>query len=461
MIKNITKLHSFRALTFLLLGFALSGCGKDYLEEKPDKSYVVPKTITDFQQLLDNFRFFVQALTPATNQQSVDDLLITDAGLRNFSERDRASYLWDKDLQTNGTDWGNPYRQVFYCNVVLDGLKEISPMPSEQYQYNQVKGSALFLRSQAFYNLSQSFTVPYDPASAGTAPGVPLPLTSDINKRYPRGLLKDTYERILADMNESLKYLPERSSNISRPSKLAAYAFLARIYLSMQEYALAKANADQVLGSYGDLLDYNSLNLAAARAMPIALSAGNPEIIYYSLMLNTSFNVSTLVYVEPELYATYHNDDLRKSAFFINRSGLMGFRGSYSGESFAFTGLAVDEMLLIRAECLAREGNAALAITDLNALLVKRFATGKFIPAAAANAEEALKIVLLERRKELIGRAMRWSDLRRLNKDPRFAKTLKRTFDGRNYELPPNDPRYVLPIPLEEVMYHDIAQNPR
>jgi hypothetical protein len=79
----------------------------------------------------------------------------------------------------------------------------------------------------------------------------------------------------------------------------------------------------------------------------------------------------------------------------------------------------------------------------------------------AIDAEDALRKVLLERRKELVFRAIRWTDLRRLNKDPRFATTLRRVVLGQEYLLPPNDNRYVYPIPTNEIEASGVPQNPR
>ena len=56
---------------------------------------------------------------------------------------------------------------------------------------------------------------------------------------------------------------------------------------------------------------------------------------------------------------------------------------------------------------------------------------------------------------------MRWEDLRRLNKEPRFATTLQRVSKGTTYTLAPNDPKYTFPIPDIEITLSGIPQNPR
>jgi hypothetical protein len=69
--------------------------------------------------------------------------------------------------------------------------------------------------------------------------------------------------------------------------------------------------------------------------------------------------------------------------------------------------------------------------------------------------------VLTERRKELVGRGLRWFDLRRLNLDPRFQKSLSRTIAGQTYELAPQSKKYTFPIPDQEVKTYGWVQNVR
>jgi hypothetical protein len=138
----------------------------------------------------------------------------------------------------------------------------------------------------------------------------------------------------------------------------------------------------------------------------------------------------------------------------------MGTYGGYNVNTL-FTFPAVDELYLIKSECEARLGNVSMAMTDLNTLLVTRWKTGTFIPFTAANADDALPVILTERRKELVMRGVRWTDLRRLNTDARFASTITHVYNGQVYLLPPNDPKYVWPIPDDEILYSGIPQNVR
>src|SRR5690606_14105810 len=104
--------------------------------------------------------------------------------------------------------------------------------------------------------------------------------------------------------------------------------------------------------------------------------------------------------IERGLLKSYHEDDLRKSLFFVtNNDGTFSYKAGYNGDDGLFNGLATDELLLIRAECFARLGKTSQAILDLNALLAKRWKSGSFVPFTARTSEDALKIILEERRK--------------------------------------------------------------
>jgi len=72
-----------------------------------------------------------------------------------------------------------------------------------------------------------------------------------------------------------------------------------------------------------------------------------------------------------------------------------------------------------------------------------------------------LDLVLKERRKELVFRGLRWTDIRRLNQaTPSII--LKRRVNGKEDSLMPGDKRFVLPIPPDVIAFNsDMPQNPR
>lgn len=118
-----------------------------------------------------------------------------------------------------------------------------------------------------------------------------------------------------------------------------------------------------------------------------------------------------------------------------------------------------DEIYLIRAECYARNGDKTNALKDLNDLLITRFKTGTFVPFTASTPEEALNIILQERKKTLVLRGLRWIDIKRLNLEGRNI-SITRKVDGITYTLPPNDPRFAVPLHSILVGDYGYQQNP-
>ncbi len=436
--------------------------GKEFLEKKPDKALLIPTSYEDFQYLLDN-QVFNQF--PALNQIASDDLE-NNGTLNDLSASyERTTYIWQADMYGGPfliLDWEGPYQQIFYANIILEGLAKYEGGSQQSDEYKRLRGSALFFRASALYLLAQNFTKPYYASTASIDPGIPTPIVSDVNNRTGRGTVEQLYQRITSDLEESVGLLPALSFYKSRPSKHAATALLARIYLSMSRYDKAEVYAKASLDIKATLLDYNTLNAGAANPLPQVLTDKNPEGIFYATLNSFSYFNSALTTVDPVLFQSYANNDLRKTIFFRNNgNGLINFKGSYNGNRDLFGGLAVDEIYLIRAECLARTLNTTEALSTLNSLLIKRWRSGTFVPLTAATPEETLKLILAERRKELICRGLRWSDLRRLNIDPKFAVTLTRVHNGNTFNLAPNSSRYVFPIPENEIQGSGIEQNAR
>lgn len=440
----------------------LISCKETFLEEKPNKAILVPTTIQDAQALMDNTAVMNQVPLlgelSADNYYSIDNTLTGSMLIKNF-------YTWEKEL-FNGVsglnDWNISYSQVFYANVALDALNKITPSASNLSSYNMAKGSALFFRALAFYGLAEGFCVPYNKTSAKTDAGLIIRLSSDVNERPGRSSVEASYDQIINDVTAAIDLLPAVISFKSRPSKAAAQALLARVYLAMEMYNEAEEHASKALEISGKLMDYNTLNPALARPFPVALPNANDEVIFYTPFISIAFLISDLnTIIDSTLYNSYDKNDLRKTLYFNDRGkGLINYKGSYSGSTALFGGLATDELLLIKAEAQARLNKTLEAMTTINTLMIKRWKSGTFIPKIAANPTDALAYILKERRKELIFRGLRWPDLRRLNKDPLTATTLVRVYNGVRFELPPNDNRYTFYLPLNEIN-DQVQQNVR
>src|SRR5688572_32039185 len=143
-------------LFILILCLGLFSCNKKkFLDERPKSDLFVPTTLEDFQALLDNDPAL--SLTPVLGDLSADNYYLLPALWQNLGTKEQNAYLWLPDIfkgEGNISDWNAPYEQVLYANVVLDGLKKNVPItPDNWQQWNNIKGTALFIRAYAFYNL--------------------------------------------------------------------------------------------------------------------------------------------------------------------------------------------------------------------------------------------------------------------------------------------------------------------
>ncbi|NII26219.1 RagB/SusD family nutrient uptake outer membrane protein [Pseudoflavitalea sp. X16] len=433
-----------------------SACG--YLNKSID-TRSVPITEADLGRIK-GLMFNTDVLnhgSPSIGELCSDNYYFTREQWRQLNEQTGSSYLW---YPISFGRWMNEYDQVSYANFALEGLARIKRNPFNATQWDETKGRAHFYRATAFFNIAQLISLPYDSITAYNDPGIPLKLTTDTSTRHNRGTVQQTYNQIISDLNSSLADLPLIPVANITPSVRAAHGMLARVFLSMRRYDPALYHADQALQMNDHLLDFSAMNPNSIWPMPDPLS--NKEIAFLSYMESTGIIAPPIQSTDPALYQSYDPADLRRTMFFtIGREGEVLFRGSYAKSTTCFSGIANDELFLIRAECHARAGRTDKAMDALNTLLVKRYLKGRFKPLSAQSAEDALQQILTERRKELVHRGLRWTDLRRLNKDPQTAITLQRKIGGKIFTLPPVDDRWVFLLPLNEINVSYMQQNPR
>ncbi len=212
----------------------------------------------------------------------------------------------------------------------------------------------------------------------------------------------------------------------------------------MSDYGNARKFSEKVVNESPFLLDFNTLTPANAPNLPPFLN--NPEILYFNSAMGTNLTGAAFIIADSNLYASYADNDLRKSVFFVKSIagpiGTVRFKGSYYNNVNAsvFYGLTTDEMYLILAESLVRSNLVNEGLAVLNFLIRKRYIIGSFQDYDTQDKDEALGIVLNERRKELVFRGQRWMDIRRLNLEGRNIE-IRRLIDGNTYILPPNDLR--------------------
>lgn len=424
----------------------------DYLDLKSTNNRAVPTTLDHLEALLNDAVKMNKYRTPSLGETWADDYFLLQNVVQGYPDVVREMYVWNLIDYTYPNDWADASQAIYNANYCLEALSKIERSAHNQVQFDQIKGGALFYRAYYFSQLLWIYAPTYDEATAANDKGIVLKMDTDFNTKSVRSSVKDSYVRVINDTEEAIGLLPAIAHIPTQASKQAGYGLLARLYLSMREYEKALDYAGKGLAVKADLMDYNKVSDGVNPSEVWTFTKYNKETIFYTEINSSHGELYAISPVNEELYATYLDNDIRKKAFFTKSGAYFIYRGSY-GMNVGFTGLATDELMLIKAECQARLGQYQEGMNTLNELLIFRFDnTVPFIPLTAGSKEQALATILLERRKELLRRGLRWVDIKRLNKEG-YNISIKRKIGEQEYVLLPGDSRFVAPLPADLIPF--------
>ena len=245
-------------LAVALIG--LSSC-KDFLDKVPDtRVYLV--NLDQLQQLLvTGYSDSNYALVGELSSDNViDNNSPSDDGVRYhlgfYSQADEQVYAWeDVDLDISSSDtpsgiWNGCYGAIAVANAVLEktdefeatGMIEGEPISAaDQARMDAIKGEAYMIRAYHHFILAQIFCMPYrGEAISKTLPGIPYTTVpeKELDPKYDRGTLQETYEQIEDDLEKGLKYITDEYYQVPKNhfNVASSYSFAARFYLTKREY---------------------------------------------------------------------------------------------------------------------------------------------------------------------------------------------------------------------------------
>ncbi|MBT2560204.1 RagB/SusD family nutrient uptake outer membrane protein [Pedobacter sp. ISL-68] len=450
-------------IIFLALTIASVGCRK-YVEIDQLSTRTLKYT-SDYRYIMNNNN--VLEGTFSYPILSGDDTEINDPTRQNtLGDILGNVYSWAGKYTTetqNDSDWDRQYKIIYTCNEVLEGV--LSSADGADAEKQKIYAEALVHRAYAYLVLVNMYGKQYNSSTAGTDLGVPMLTTSNLYTKLNRAPVAQVYAAILKDLKTSISHLPALPDYNVRPAKVSAYALLAKTYLNMRDFGNASLYADSSLVLQNTLLDLKSYE-SSTSTMPVRLN--NPEV----MLSKISNVVYTAISVNNDLLTAMGPTDLRYKLFTDARSRFgTQFSAAFTGrasckylinEFVILNGPSVPEMMLIKAECLARAGNTNAAMAQVNNLRIKRFTAANYIPLNASDAGDALRIVIAEKRKEFLGTGIRWFDQKRLNLDVEYAQVKTRSFKSIDYTLQPNSNRYLYPIGDKYILLNpELEQNPR
>lgn len=468
------KITTFAATAAAAL--LMTACG-DFTDMRTQGG-IVPDEIENFRYLLNN----TTAWYAASGLPDVmsDDVYVADGSLQmqgNINGGDYyawfgKAYRWlDEIYPTTGyykTDEGysGMYNTIVYANTVINEIGNCSDGTADEIK--EMTAEAKVHRADALLMLVNQYALPYNEATASTDAGVPLNTTGDTEQPVTRSTVQAVYDQIIRDLTEALPDLPTTQAFTTLPTKASAYGELARAYLLMGKYAEADGYAALALEQNSQLNDLSTMSGTVSSAF-FPQPINDPEVLLLKNPLHSaSVYSSTVLHLSDDLLTLLGEKDKRYELFTAPMETYSYSYGADGGRLYYFdaamsyrnVGPSVPEMMLIRAEYAARNGQTATAMEWVNKLREKRFAAEDYEPLTATDADDALTKVVDERHREFFCRNLRWYDMRRLRTDSRFAKTYTRQWQGETYTLAPESNRYVIPIPSYQIVLNpELGEN--
>lgn len=483
-------------ILILLGAISLSSCDS-FLDVKP-KGYTIPELFEDYEKLM-NYSGVASSLDVYPSFFT-DDILLTskdettvtwfDYTSKNDQQKNLYTFEHGQTLVPGNSDaiWDGAYKNIFVYNAVINNV--MSAPDASDKEKKRLQAEALIGRAFEYMNLVNVFAKHYDVATAETDYGVPLVLSEEVNHSYKRNTVAEVYRQIESDLNTATPNLSETVSQSFRPNKSIGYAFLSRMYLYMGKYEEALTNANKALELSHELTDFKLYTTQHSTFGRIILESDpniqfpekqdSPENIYIRMLGGTSY-IYKSVAASKDLINTYksnlasNGEDMRLRLFFATDEANFTMNAGSKPQKFVGystycpyivlnVGFTTPEIYLIAAECEARVGSIANALKHLNTLRDMRIKNNiQYLNTPEKSREEALKLVIDERRREFafIG-ITRLVDLKRLNRESWFAKTITHSAEGETWTLPANDPRYIMPVPQTVLDYNpDMPQYER
>jgi hypothetical protein len=360
--------------------------------------------------------------------------------------------------------WATGFLRIFQCNAAIEGLNKSASLTTAVKM--QLLGEAKFMRALVYFYLANYYG------------DVPLVLTTDpnVNRTLPRSPQKQVYEQIIVDLKDAQSHLSnsfldatlvKTTAERVRPTRWAATALLARVYLYLGQYTDAETEATKIISnsSQFSLAQINSVFLRnsseAIWQMQPVNRGRNTEDAFTFILPPTGPNINNNpVYLSTRLLNAFEPGDARRQTGGWVDSIISGgttyffpakYRATITSGSVTeyLMVLRLAEQYLIRSEARAHLNNFHGAKDDLNEIR-----TRANLPATSANDQASLLAAIQkERQVELFTElGQRWLDLKRTG-----------TVDDVMNEVTPlkangdvwNSYQQLYPIP-----YSDIQKNP-
>ena len=442
-----------------ILAASLSSCVNDWLDVAPSDGTDADAALTSSSDLAAARTGMYEALKGNSNlvdyygQQFFvygDVHAGDDYQYNNIGGSNRASFYYDMNYQTaseftsstssSNVAWKSPYIVIGRANRIIAAAEggALSDAAEAKATIDQYAAEAKVLRALAHFDLVRIYGKPYT-EDQGASLGVPLVTgVLESNAKPARSTVAEVYAQVVKDLTEAI------SSNAlateTEPGYVSVWgakAILSRVYLNMGDYANALSVAEDIIKNSGAALWTRDQYFKAWDAstpneseflfrLNVAGSTDNNDLNGIgNLQQREGYKemVATKKFVD---MLTSDPKDVRNDMFlpataakevatygtnkvFLNK--LRGQGGNLRNVTIVPI-IRLSEVYLTAAECAFRNNDKTKAVEYLNDLVKNRTTT----EASLATVDNiTLERILIERRKELIGKGQRYFDALRNN----------------------------------------------
>jgi len=404
-----------------------------------------------------------------------DDLIQTKESLGN----EQSMSEWTV-VPTDGevkSPWLSAYNIISGVNIILRDIDNIASQDTKAAR--RIKGQALAIRAHVHFDLLRLYGESLDGNSA--AKGVPYVTKFDITAKPARNTVKETYDKVLADLNEAATIL---DGELDKPINtaddkthidwLVVKAMQARVnlYAGLWQPAVDAATAVITRKAISNIDDFPFI-WNDESVEEVLWSVSFESVLDGAVYDNVFFASGNRNTYRPAqgLTALYDQaNDVRYSSYMANVGTLNGtvkpprlIVSKHLGKGNATDGIVnwkayrVAEMYLIRAEANFKLNKQGDALDDINTIRENRI--NGFTPGTETG-NALWTAILTERRKELAFEGHRFFDFKRWNKTPINRCPSNTDTNSTICSLPSNSRSWAWPVPFNEIIANpNVIQN--
>lgn len=309
--------------------------------------------------------------------------------------------------------WSSIFSAIHRVNVILDRVPQVNGLdPAER---DQILGEAHFLRGLHYFNLVRYF---------GGVPLLTTPATSvDEASQVARSTEAETYALIVADFLQA-ETLMTNASPTTQATPGAARAMLAKVYLTMGDFANTIASANQVeglgytlAGTFSDLFPDDEQD-TPEDIFKVTFTDIQYQYMYYWITCAGSQGGGCEVGPEQNLidaftdpYDATTDERFTWSITIDPVDGVWGTKYPTTAGAEDIHVIRFADVLLMRAEANAQLNQLSPAVDDVNLIRDRAGLADITLGVDVTTQQEVLDEVHRQRRLELFAEGDRWFTL--------------------------------------------------